>query len=646
MPPSTSMRASILARNRLQTNLTVAAGPLAGSSTVDLAGDKYREEFQRSISNPEEYWGDIASNTVWSKPWTKVMDHSNSPFTKWYDNRDLPGDEKSPQRRLVSAIAGSLARLGVQAGDRTLIYMPMVPQTVVAMLASARLGAPHSVVFGGFAAKELATRIRHCQPKVIICASCGIEPSRTIEYKPMVDEALRLANAPDIPVLVYQRPGFVQAQLGDLDRSWEEELAQNRTHDCVDVDANDPLYVLYTSGTTVPAEGYVGPSAHHQPLLGLWPSFTSCTHLLGLRPSPAFGASPAFGPCSAFGQVSLLTHTSNFAPVVAERNLPSGRTEPKMVIAEHGVNGMFTAPTALRAIKREDHDIHEGRKYDISSLKYLFLAGEHCDHETRMWSAQSFETPVLDHWWQTETAHAITASCVGLGNSLYPPKDVTGLPVPGFNVKILDKNGDICEPGELGRIVCQLPLAPGTFSTLYNGDEKFEETYFSTYPGYYDTMDAGMQDEHGYVMVLARDDDVINVAGHRLSTSALEEAIEEHSDVEEALVIGVPDSLKGQVPLALFIMRNECTKTPEEISRDIVQLVRQSIGPVAAFKLSASVAAFPRTRSGKTARKSIADLAQGKHVKIPPTIEDSAVYEPILNTLQRLGLAKNAQYEK
>ncbi|XP_059079645.1 acyl-CoA synthetase short-chain family member 3, mitochondrial-like [Tigriopus californicus] len=640
---------------------------------LDLVGDKYRQEFQKSIQNPEEYWGEISQNIIWTKPWTKVLDDANSPFTKWFPggrlslcynaldrhvdegrgNRDaliwdspITGNKDTYSflrlQKEVSSLAAILSGLGVQKGDRTLIYMPMIPQTVVAMLASARLGAPHSVVFGGFAAKELSTRIRHCQPKAILCASCGVEPSRTIEYKPIIDEALRLANAPDIPVVVYQRPDLAQSVLKPNDLNWDQELSKGQSHDCVEVDSDDPLYILYTSGTTGTPKGVQHPTGGHA-VVNKW----TMNALYGMSPDEVWWAASDFGWIVGHEYICYSPLLNGNTSIIYEGK-PVGTPDAGQffrVISEHNVSGLFTAPTALRAIKRVDHDILDGKQYDISSLKYLFVAGEHCDHDTRLWCAQNFKVPILDHWWQTETAHAITATCVGLGNGLYPPKDVTGLPVPGFNVKVLNESGEEAKAEELGRIVCKLPMPPGTFSTLYQAESKFEETYFTKYPGYYDTMDAGMQDEHGYVKVLARDDDVINVAGHRLSTSAIEEAIEEHEDVEEAVVIGVPDELKGQVPLALFIMRKDGHKTAKEISSEIVQMVRLSIGPVAAFKLSVAVTALPRTRSGKTARKSIADLAQGKHVKIPPTIEDALVYEPILEILRNIGFAKNASVE-
>lgn len=641
---------------------------------IDLVGDKYRQEFQKSVQNPEEYWGEISKNIIWTKPWTRVLDDANSPFTKWFPggrlslcynaldrhvdegrgNRDaliwdspITGNKDtysfSKLQKEVSSLAAVLSGLGVQKGDRTLIYMPMIPQTVVAMLASARLGAPHSVVFGGFAAKELSTRIRHCQPKAILCASCGVEPSRTIEYKPIIDEALRLANAPNIPVVVYQRPDLAQSELKSNDLNWDNELSKGQTHDCVEVDANDPLYILYTSGTTGTPKGVQHPTGGHA-VVNKW----TMNALYGMSPDDVWWAASDFGWIVGHEYICYSPLLNGNTSIIYEGK-PVGTPDAGQffrVISEHKVSGLFTAPTALRAIKRVDHDILDGKQYDISSLKYLFVAGEHCDHDTRLWCAQNFKVPILDHWWQTETAHAITATCVGLGNGLYPPKDVTGVPVPGFNVKILNENGDEAKPDELGRIVCKLPMPPGTFSTLYQAEDKFKETYFTRFPGYYDTMDAGMQDEQGYVKVLARDDDVINVAGHRLSTSAIEEAIEEHEDVEEAVVIGVPDELKGQVPLALFIMRKDGHKSAQEISSEIVQMVRISIGPVAAFRLSVCVSAFPRTRSGKTARKSIADLAQGKCVKIPPTIEDASVYEPILAILREIGFATNASIEK
>jgi len=620
---------------------------------------------QRSLQNPEEYWAEIAENTIWTKKWNKVLDNSNPPFARWFEGGELSicynavdrhvdeghGDQKalvwdSPitgnkatityneLQLLVSKVAGQLSKMGVGKGDRVLIYMPMVPEAVAAMLATVRLGAVHSVVFGGFAAKELAVRIKHAEPKVIISASCGIEPGRIVQYKPNVDEAIQLAGG-NVKSLVFQREQCL-AEITENDVVWQDCVPSATPHDCVPVDANDPLYILYTSGTTGQPKGVQHPTGGHA-VVNKW----TMEAIYGVSPGEAWWAASDLGWIVGHEYTCYSPLLARNTSIVYEGK-PVGTPDPGQffrVIQEHQVKGMFTAPTAIRAIEREDPKGEFAKKYDISCLKQLFVAGEHCDYKTRLWAQEHFRVPVLDNWWQTETGHALTSTCIGLGHSLVPPKDVSGMAVPGWDIRVIREDQTEAEPNELGRIVAKLPMPPGCMSTLFKADQRFVDTYFSAYPGYYDTMDAGIKDEHGYIKVMARDDDVINVAGHRLSTSAIEEVLLRHPLVADAAVVGVADKLKGQVPLGLVIPRKGDSTNLE---KELVKRVRDDLGAVAAFRLVTTVCGLPRTRSGKTARKTIADLADGKQIKIPPTIEDPNVYKGVLKALNHLGYAINA----
>lgn len=633
------------------------------SSLSKYHSEEYDRQFKASIENPEEYWGNISKNTVWDKPWTKVLDNSNPPFTKWFvggklslcynavdrhvdeGNGDrkaliwdspISGDKKSftykEFQNEVSKLAGVLSqKLGVKKGDRVIIYMPMIPETVIAMMAVGRIGAIHSVVFGGFSAKELSTRIKHSQPKVILTASCGLEAKKIVEYKPIVDAALELAETPDMPVVVYQRSKIVEGYIKpSRDEIWQDVMEGNYRADCVPIDSNDPLYLLYTSGTTGSPKGIVHPAGAHA-VVNKWTMET----IYGIKPGEVFWAASDLGWIVGHEYICYSPLLNGNSTVIYEGK-PVGTPDAGQffrVISEYNVRGLFLAPTALRAIKKEDPEIKYGKKYNIDNLKYIFVAGEHCDHDTRVWTVNNFKAPVLDNWWQTETAHAISATCVGLGMDVDPPKDVTGKAVPGFDVRVIKEDGSLAATNELGRIVCKLPLAPGTMKTLFNDDHRFVETYFSSYPGYYDTMDAGMIDEHGYIKVLARDDDVINVAGHRLSTSLMEEIVLSHPDISDCTVVGMQDKLKGELPLALYVMEKNANKSASEISVDLINMMRKDVGPVAAFKLSVAISGLPRTRSGKTARKAIADMASGKVIKIPPTIEDPLIFNEIKSVL-------------
>jgi len=642
------------------------------STTESKPKPTYREIYERSISDPNSFWGEAASGITWMKQWDRVLDHSNPPFTKWFVGGETNACYNAVDRHVakgngdrlalihdspvtsskryityaelqdkVSKLAASLASYGVQKGDRVLIYMPMIPEAVVAMLAVVRLGAVHSLVFGGFAARELSVRIRHVQPKVIISASCGVEPSRVIKYKPILDSAIEMSGMEPAKVIVHQRSGLEQAELkaGGRDVSWEDALATTRLHDCVPVEANEAMYILYTSGTTGDPKGIQRPTGGHLVSLN-W----TMSNIYDMKEGDRWWAASDLGWVVGHSYICYAPLLAGLTSVVYEGK-PVGTPDAGAffrVVEEHKVQGLFTAPTALRAIRSEDPELEYGRRYDTSTLRYIFLAGEHCDYETRNWTEQKVKVPVLDHWWQTETGHPITSTCIGLGHSLNPPRDASGVPVPGYNVQILGEDRKEITRGELGRIVIKLPLPPGNMTTLYRADDRFSSVYFSEYPGFYDSMDAGIMDDEGQIYVMSRDDDVINVAGHRLSTSALEEALLEHPNIAEAAVIGVPDAMKGELPLGLYVPTKSNTKSVEQINKEAIKLVRELVGPVAAFKLVVSVKALPKTRSGKTARKTIADLARNKKVVIPPTIEDPSVYGGIKESLQRLGYALTA----
>lgn len=680
LPRSSSVCSSIIRRNdgggipiyKIDPNCARKATTAANNLFGSHAPNTYKNVYERSIRDPEEFWAEEASRITWMKPWARVLDNSNPPFTKWFvggetnacynavDRHVANGNGQrtaivydspvtSSQQHVtyaelqeqVSKLAASLSSYGVSKGDRVLIYMPMIPEAVVAMLAVVRLGAVHSLVFGGFAPRELSVRIRHAEPKVIISASCGVEPSRLIRYKPILDEAITMSGAEPKRCIIYQRPGLpeVPSMKPGRDVTWEEALGGNQLHDCVPIEANQPMYILYTSGTTGDPKGI------QRPVGGHLVSLTWCMkNIYNMKEGERWWAASDLGWVVGHSFICYGPLLAGLTTLVFEGK-PVGTPDAGQyfrVIQDHKIQGLSTAPTALRAIRREDPELQFGSKYDISSLRFIYLAGEHCDYETRNWAEQKIKVPVLDHWWQTETGHPITSTCVGLGHSLNPPRDSSGVPVPGYNVRILNSDREEAERGQLGRIVVKLPLPPGNMSTLFRADDRFASVYFKEYPGYYDSMDAGIMDQDGQVYVMAREDDVINVAGHRLSTASLEEAMLEHPCISEAAVIGVPDEMKGELPLGLYVTTKANNKSEEDINKEAVRLVRELVGPVAAFKLVGMVPALPKTRSGKTARKSIADLARAKKVMIPPTIEDPSVYSAIKIKLQNLGYALNA----
>ncbi|XP_053572910.1 acyl-CoA synthetase short-chain family member 3, mitochondrial [Bombina bombina] len=640
------------------THSTFCSNHLYSTSTKDRVHTNYDCVFKSSVQTPERVWGEAANRITWFKPWTKTMDNSNPPFTKWFIGGELNvcynavdrhiengrGDEiavihDSPVTNTkhaisykemydqVSRLAGVLIKHGVKKGDRVVIYMPMIPQAMFTMLACARIGAVHSLIFGGFAPKELAVRIDHAKPKIIVTASFGIEPGRKIEYVPLVEKALEMVQHQPGKVLIYSRPNMESVPLtANRDLDWNEEIAKADPHDCVPVSSEHPLYVLYTSGTTGLPKGVVRNTAGYAVMLN-WTMST----VYGLNPGEVWWAASDLGWVVGHSYICYAPLLHGNSTVLYEGK-PVGTPDTSAyfrVISEHGVTAMFTAPTAIRAIRQQDPKALLGKQYSLKRFRTLFVAGERCDVETLEWSKRVFKVPVLDHWWQTETGSPITATCIGLGNSLTPPPGQTGKPVPGYNVKILDNNMQEVKPNVLGNIVVKLPLPPGAFSTLWENEDLFKDLYFRKYPGFYDTMDAGYKDEDGYVYVLSRVDDVINVAGHRLSAGAIEEAVMLHKAVADCAVVGLDDPLKGHVPLALCVLRNGVNKAEEDIVDEIVKLVREHIGPVAAFRKVLIVKQLPKTRSGKIPRSTLSALVNGKPYKIGSTIEDPRVFKNI-----------------
>ncbi|MBS7810684.1 propionyl-CoA synthetase [Roseococcus pinisoli] len=626
---------------------------MAPNEGYDAAVARWRKD-------PDAYWLEAARGLDWSRAPSRAFDGSMGLFGRWFPDGVLNTCHNALDRHVaagrgaqtaiiydspvtgtirrfsyaemldrVSRLAGALAARGVAKGDRVLLYMPMVPEAAIAMLACARLGAIHSVVFGGFAAAEVAARIDDATPKAIISASCGIEPGRIVAYKPLLDAAIGMAaHKPDF-CFILQR----EAQRCDLvagrDVDYAEAEAAGAPHPCVDVAATDPLYILYTSGTTGKPKGIVRDHGGHAVVL-----HASMRMIYGL------GAGDVFWTASDVGWVVGHSYIV-YAPLLAGctsvlfEGKPVGTPDAGTfwrVCAEHGVRVLFTAPTAIRAIRKEDPEGALIRKYDLSKLEALYLAGERCDPPTAIWSAEKLGVPVVDHWWQTETGWPITAGFRGFG--LFEPRPGSGgKPTPGYDLRALDAEGHEVPRGTQGALVLKLPLPPGCAPTLWNAEQRYREAYLSTFPGYYDTSDAGMVDEEGFAWVMGRTDDIINVAGHRLSTGAIEEVLAAHPDVAECAVVGMADALKGQAPLGLVVLKAGARREEAELARELVALVRERIGPVAAFKEARVVARLPKTRSGKILRGTIRKIADGERYSVPPTIDDPLILEEIAGVL-------------
>jgi len=627
----------------------------------------YAEAYKTWLDDPEAFWLKAAEEIDWIKVPSKALDDSNAPFYRWFadaicntcwnavdrhvDNGradqnaiiyDSPVTDTKRKitygelKGLVATLAGALVAQGVVKGDRVIVYMPMIPEAIISMLACARIGAVHSVVFGGFAANELAVRIDDAKPKVILAASCGIEPGRVVPYKPMLDGAIELSkHKPDVTI-IYQRDQAKAELIPGRDLDWNEVQRDASPADCVPVGGADPLYILYTSGTTGQPKGVIRDNAGHMVALN-W----TMKNIYNMEPGEVFWAASDVGWVVGHSYIAYAPLLKGCTTVVFEGK-PVGTPDAGTfwrVIEEHGVSVLFTAPTAFRAIKREDSRGEYVDKYDLSSLKALYLAGERADPDTIVWAQKKFGLPVIDHWWQTETGWAIAANPAGI--ELLPIKlGSPTVPMPGYDVRILDEGGHEVAPGELGAIAIRLPLPPGNLPTLWDADERFVRSYLQTFPGYYETGDAGVKDEDGYVSIMARTDDVINVAGHRLSTGGMEEVLAGHPDVAECAVIGVTDQLKGQLPFGFVCLNAGCTRDHDDITAELVARVREKIGPVAAFKLVTVVDRLPKTRSGKILRGVMVKIADGSPFKPPATIDDPSALEVVKQGLQGLGYAK------
>ena len=630
----------------------------------------YELAHKRSLQDPAGFWGDAAKEIDWYKPWDQVLDASKPPFYRWFSGALCNTCYNAVDRHVekgradqaaiiydspvtntvktytyrevldqVSRLAGVLVGLGVGKGDRVIVYMPMIPEAAFAMMACARIGAIHSVVFGGFAANELATRINDARPKVILSASCGIEVNKVIPYKPLLDHAMELSEHKPSHTVVLQRPQAVAEMQAGRDVDWTDAVAKAAPAACVPVAATDPLYILYTSGTTGQPKGVVRDNGGHMVALK-W----SMKNVYNVEPGEVYWAASDVGWVVGHSYIVYAPLLNGNTTLMYEGK-PVGTPDAGAfwrVIAQHKVETLFTAPTAFRAIKRDDPDGELLKNYDLSHFRTLFLAGERSDPDTLKWAEDKLKVPVIDHWWQTETGWAIAANCMGLEQ--FPVKH--GSPtkaVPGWDVQVLDEGHHQAPAGQVGALVVKLPLPPGTLPTLWNADERFLSSYMEEFAGYYKTADAGFIDEDGYIYVMSRTDDIINVAGHRLSTGAMEEVLARHPDVAECAVIGVHDTMKGQLPLGFLVLKAGVKKPEEQILKEVVALVRERIGPVAAFKTATIVKRLPKTRSGKILRGTMQKIADHQDFKMPATIDDPAILEEIEEDLTRIGYAKARQ---
>jgi propionyl-CoA synthetase len=624
----------------------------------------YDEVYRRAQQDPEGFWAAAAEEIHWERRWDRVLDASRPPYYRWfpggrlntcYNALDVHVDRgrgkqialiyDSPVtgtvrsftyfelRDQVARFAGALRRQGVEPGDRVILYMPMVPEAVIAMLACARIGAVHSVVFGGFAPKELATRIDDAKPTVMLSASCGIEGSRVIPYKPLLDQAIEMASHKPRRCLILQRPMEPARMVPGRDVDWQEATAAASPVECVPVAATDPLYILYTSGTTGIPKGVVRDNGGHAVALK-W----SMGAVYGLGAGEVYWAASDIGWVVGHSYIVYAPLLKGCTTILYEGK-PVGTPDPGAfwrVCAQHGVSALFTAPTAFRAIKKEDPKGEHMARYDLSRFRTLFLAGERCDPDTLIWARERLAVPVVDHWWQTETGWPMAANCVGLGMLPVKPGSPTKI-VPGYDIRVLGEDNQEMPAGQIGSIAVKLPMPPGSLPTLWNNDAGYERSYLTRHPGFYLTGDAGYKDEDDYIYIMSRVDDIINVAGHRLSTGAMEEVLSSHPDVAECAVMGVADEIKGEVPVGLVVTKAGVVRADADLCRELVELVRERIGPVAAFKTVAVVKRLPKTRSGKILRGTMKKIADGVEHGVPATIDDPTVLDEIGDSLKALG---------
>ncbi len=627
----------------------------------------YEEAYRRSLDDPDKFWGKIAEDVRWIKKWDKVLDDSNKPFYRWFTGGELNTCFNAVDRHVeegradqaaliydspvtggtvrkytyrelqneVATFAGVLVANGVGKGDRVIIYMPMVPEAAIAMLGCARIGAVHSVVFGGFASNELALRINDAEPKIIASASCGIEINRVIEYMPLLNGAIDIAEHKPDKCIILQRPEATAELTAGRDIDWSEAMKEAEPAGCVPVAATDPLYILYTSGTTGEPKGVVRDNGGHLVALK-W----SMKNIYGIDPGDVYWAASDVGWVVGHSYIVYAPLFHGCTTILFEGK-PVGTPDAGAfwrVISDHKVNVLFTAPTAFRAIKREDPNGELMKNYDLSSFRHLFLAGERTDPDTLHWAEEKIGVPVIDHWWQTETGWAIAANCIGLYEFPVKPGSPTKA-APGWDVRILNAENEPVKTGDIGAVCVKLPLPPSSLLTLWNADDRYIESYLTEFPGHYKTADAGYRDEDGYLYIMARTDDIINVAGHRLSTGGMEEVLANHPDVAECAVIGVADDLKGQLPVGFLVLKVGVTKNKAEIVSDVVAMVREQIGPVAAFKQATVVERLPKTRSGKILRGTMQKIADNEEYKLPATIDDPEILGEINEALEGIGYA-------
>ena len=628
---------------------------------------KYQQIYDSSINGREDFWRKVAEDIFWYKKPSKILNTSNPPFYKWFEDgitntcynavdhhisngkgdkiaiiydSPITGEKKTftykTLKEKVSFFAGALVNQGVSKGDRVIIYMPMIPEAVIAMLACGRIGAIHSVVFGGFAANELASRIDDSKAKVIVSASCGYEPGRVVEYKPLLNKALDLADHKPHKCIIFQREKDKAKLNSKIDISWEESLKDAKPQECVEMKSTDYAYILYTSGTTGLPKGIVRDIGGHIVALK-W----TMKNIYNIDQNDVWWSASDIGWIVGHSYIVYGPLFYGCTTILFEGK-PVGTPDAGVfwrVISEHKVKSLFTAPTAIRAIKKEDPDGKFFKKYDLSKFDTLFLAGERADPDTIKWFENLSNSPVVDHWWQTETSWAITSSCTGIEK--FPVKYGSAFkPVPGYDLKVLNSEGKEVGPGKMGDIVVKLPLPPGTFPTLWGADKRYKENYMTNYPGYYQTYDAGHIDEDGYVWIMSRTDDIINVAGHRLSTGAIEEVLAEHKSVAECAVIGIADKLKGQIPIGLLALKAGVKQQNDEIIKECVSMVREKVGPVAAFKIAIIVKRLPKTRSGKVLRGTVRKIADNEPYKMPATIDDPAILDEIKQDLKENKILK------